>query len=191
MTTTGTTTGKVIAVGASGGQGLTDLFELLGSASRATPASILVVLHRPFDAESALRAVLQRQSNIPVSVVNGPQRLRPGHCYIGHPARHLVMTGPGELGLVEDGAGAHRNATVNLLFSSVARHAGRAATGIVLSGCLSDGSLGMLAIKAAGGTTMARGPCHTFLSDMARNAMRTAGPLDHVSTPQGLAAYLG
>jgi two-component system chemotaxis response regulator CheB len=79
---------------------------------------------------------------------------------------------------------------VDLLFGSVAEHGSEAATGIVLSGSLSDGSKGLAAIKAAGGITMARQPCETALSDMARNAIRIAGPLDQVRRPQRLAGYL-
>ena len=182
---------KIVAVGASGSQGLRDLYEFLEAVSEGTPATILVVLHRQFHEGSALREVLQKRSGIPVSIVNGSETIEPGHCYIGHPARHLIMTGTGQLGLVEDRAAAYRNATVDLLFGSVAEHASDAATGIVLSGSLSDGSKGLAAIKAAGGATMARQPCDTFQSDMARNAIRMAGPLDQVRTPQGLADYLG
>jgi two-component system chemotaxis response regulator CheB len=187
----GRTTGNIVAIGASGGQGLTDLVELLGAAPKDTQATILVVLHRDFDAQSDLQSILQRRSQIPISVVDGFQQLEQGHCYIGHPARHLIMTNDRRLGLVEDNTRRYRNATVDLLFGSVAQHAQRAAMGIVLSGCLADGSAGLVAIKAVGGTTMARQPCHTILSDMARNAIRRAGPLNHVSTPQELASYFG
>jgi chemotaxis response regulator CheB len=191
MLTISATKNKIVAVGASGSQGLSDLYQFLEAVPGRTPATILVVLHRPFQEDSALAALLQRRAGIPVSIVNGPARLQPGHCYVGHPARHLIMTGTGQLDLVEDSAAAYRNATVDLLFSSVAEHASKAATGIVLSGTLSDGSRGLADIKAAGGITMARKPCETFLSDMARNAIRIAGPLDQVRTPQELASYLG
>jgi two-component system chemotaxis response regulator CheB len=191
MQTVSATRNKIVAVGASGSQGLTDLYEFLEAVWEETPATILVVLHRQFHEDSALGALLQRGSSIPVSLVDGPETLQPGHCYIGHPARHLVMTGTGQLDLVEDSAAAYRNATVDLLFGSVAEHASETATGIVLSGSLSDGSRGLAAIKAAGGITMARKPCETFLSDMARNAIRIAGPLGQVRTPQELAGYLG
>ena len=190
MRTIRATTNKIVAVGASGSQGLSDLYQLLEAISQGTRASILIVLHRQYNEDSALGALLQRRSSIPVSIVDGPETLQPGHCYIGHPARHLIMTGTGQLGLLEDSAAAYRNATVDLLFGSVAEHASETATGIVLSGSLSDGSRGLAAIKAAGGITMARKPCETFLSDMPRNAIRIAGPLDQVRTPQELAGYL-
>jgi two-component system chemotaxis response regulator CheB len=176
----------VIAVGASGSHGLWDMMELLGVLPATLPAALLFTLHRPFDRPSHLADVLQRVSMLPVEVAAHGQALRPGVCYLGEPERHLALHSPGEVRLVHDRRHIHRNATIDLLFRSVARHAGHEAIGIILSGSLADGSLGLLAIKKAGGLSMARTPGSDCGGDMPRNAMVHAGPLHFVENAAGL-----
>ena len=55
----------------------------------------------------------------------------------------------------------HRPA-INALFRSVALEFGSSAIGVLLSGVLDDGVLGLEAIKARGGTTGSRPTTHCF-----------------------------
>jgi two-component system, chemotaxis family, protein-glutamate methylesterase/glutaminase len=54
-------------------------------------------------------------------------------------------------GLVPAHGNSHRNRTIDLLFESVARHAGTKAIGVVLFGLSDDGSRGLAAIHHHGG----------------------------------------
>jgi two-component system chemotaxis response regulator CheB len=178
----------VVALGASGSQGLQDLVEFLASPADLSGAVILTVLHRPVDLPSCLGSVLQRRSGVPVEIAGPGARFRPGVCYIGEPDNHLVVAPDGRAALIRDPRGRYRNRTVDALFESVAASMGGLAMGVVLSGALADGSKGLAAIRLAGGTVMARSPDGSAFTDMARNAIDRVGPLDLVGSVPALAA---
>lgn len=171
----------VVAIGASGSDGLQDLCDLLAALPAGLPAAVLVVLHRPSDRLSLLRQVLARLSSLPVSIPGEDEVLRPGVCYVGEPAAHLALAERGRIRLVEGGQDRYRNRTIDLLFSSVAAHAGRRAIGVVLRGSLSDGARGLAEIHRAGGVTMVLGARGLPDQGMPSNAMERA-PIDAIGT---------
>jgi two-component system chemotaxis response regulator CheB len=169
-----------VAVGASGGEGLHDLRDLLEALPPDFPAVVLVVLHRPSDRVSHLREVLQRRSRLPVVIPNEADEFRPGTCYIGEPASHLSLATRSRVHLFE--GGNYRNRTVDLLFASVAEHAGVRGIGVVLRGSLGDGSRGLAAIHLAGGLTMVVGADGEAAQGMPRNATDYDGPIDFIGS---------
>ena len=177
---------SVVAVGASGGQGLRDMMALVKALPPDLPAIVLLTLHRPADMPSHLAEILRRVSRLPVEIARDGEKLRPGACYVGEPARHLTLQAGDRARLVDDEE-IHRNTAIDLLFESVATYAGPRAIGVVLSGALSDGSVGLEAIGAAGGLCMARAPDPGVVDDMPFNAIALAGPLDCVESVGGLA----
>jgi chemotaxis response regulator CheB len=145
METTGTTRDHTwfVAIGASGGDGLADITDLLRTFDSNLNAVVMVVLHRLFDKLSNLQDVLNRATKMPVIIAKDDGSLKRGHCYIGTPAFHLTLLANTFSGLVDDPGQDHRNRTVDLLFKSVAAQAGSQTIGIVLSGSLDDGSRGL------------------------------------------------
>jgi two-component system chemotaxis response regulator CheB len=79
-----------------------------------------------------------------------------------------------------------RGQTVDVLFESLAKHAGTRATGIVLSGSLADGSHGLAAIHAAGGRTMVLDPGDKDRG-MQQNAIDYDGPISLIGTAKEIA----
>src|SRR3954454_541382 len=144
----------LVAIGASGGEGLEDIKLLLASLPADLRAVVLVVLHRPSDRLSRLQEVLSRVSQMPVVIAKDGEHFRAGCCYIGEPDDHLSLAEKSNVRLVEGTQDKHRNRTVDILFNSVAAHARGRVIGVVLSGSLDDGSRGLAAIEHAGGTTM-------------------------------------
>ena len=141
----------VLAVGASGGEGLAGLRALLTALPPGWPMPVLIELHRPSDRESALAQVLSRATSLPVRCAHGGEFLRPGVCYVGEPAGHLTL-GPGGCAQLVDGADhVHRGSTIDMLFSSVAQNAGSRGVGLILPGSLADGARGLAKIAASGG----------------------------------------
>jgi two-component system chemotaxis response regulator CheB len=80
--------------------------------------------------------------------------------------------------LLDDPTNGYRNRTIDALFRSVAAHAGSEMIGVVLSGSLDDGSRGLAAIKAAGGTSMVLTPNRRGRKGMPENAINYDGPLN-------------
>jgi chemotaxis response regulator CheB len=147
----------------------------------------MAVLHRPPDAESFLREVLSRRAGLPVCIARDGERLRAGTCYIGEPDAHLTLLPPDRCGLVRNSALQYRNRTIDLLFGSLAQHAGRRAVGIVLSGALDDGARGLAAIGAAGGMSMVATPDGRPFRGMPENAIAQVGAVDLIARPALLA----
>ena len=142
-----TNTPFFVAIGASGGEGLGDIRDLLQALPQPLDAVVMVVLHRPSDVISHLRAILARGCAMPVVVAEEAEALLPGTCYIGEPDGHLTLVARDLAHLLLGEGDRLRNRTVDTLFHSVACHAGPRVIGVVLSGALDDGSRGLAAIK--------------------------------------------
>ncbi len=178
-----------IAIGASGGEGLHDIENLLSHLPATLGAIVMVVLHRPSDRVSSLRNVLARHSNIPIVIAGEAERLEPGVCYIGEPDKHLTLVDTYLAHLVPGTAHLHRNRTIDVLFQSLALHAGPRAIGIILSGALDDGSRGMAAIHAAKGLTFVLDPGHKP-TGMQQNAIDFDGAISFIGTSEQIASLV-
>ncbi len=169
-----------VAIGASGSEGLRDIQALLAHLKAPVPAVILVVLHRPWDQPSNLRAILSRSCHLPVVIAAEGERFNAGTVYIGEPEAHLTLAARSFGELIEDPRRTHRNRNVDLLFDSVAAYAGGRMIGVVLSGALDDGSRGLAAIHKAGGKTMVLAPEPWATRGMPENAIAYDGPIDMI-----------
>jgi two-component system chemotaxis response regulator CheB len=181
------TTPWIVAIGASGAQGLDDIQELLAALPITLAAIVMVVLHRRWDHQSELQAVLARRCALPVLVAVAGERFRAGSVYIGQPSEHLTLAADTFGALVDDPDRDHGNRTVDLLFKSIAAHAGTHMIAVVLSGALDDGSRGLEAIHKAGGTTMVLTPGGGPLNSMPENAINYDGPISLIGNPRDLA----
>ena len=180
----------IVAIGASGGQGLDDLKVLLAELPPLFEAVVLVVLHRPLDRISHLQAVLARTARIPVVIALQGERFEAGTAYIGDPADHLTLAARTFGALVDDPTGQHRNRTIDLLFHSVARYRGERIIGVVLSGALDDGSRGLAAIHHAGGVTMVMTPSPWLWQGMPENAIAYDGRIDLIGDARQIAGAI-
>ncbi|CDX56168.1 Chemotaxis response regulator containing a CheY-like receiver domain and a methylesterase domain [Mesorhizobium plurifarium] len=176
-----------VALGASGIEGLHDLRHLVQSLPAGLNAVVLAVLHRPSNRVSYLRDILARCSELPVVIAKEGDTFRAGTCYIGEPAAHLSLAERSRIHLIEGAHNQFRNRTVDLLFTSVAAHAGSRAIGVVLRGALGDGSRGLADIHLAGGLTMVVGEQGQIPAGMPRNATNYDGPIDFVGTVDEIA----
>jgi chemotaxis response regulator CheB len=181
----------IIAIGASGCDGLAEIKALLAGLPDPLATIVLVVLHRPWDRLSHLRDILARASHLPVVIAEDGDRLQLGTCYIGEPAEHLTLAARSRVHLLDDPTHSYRNRTIDALFRSVAAHARSRMIGVVLSGSLDDGSRGLAAIKAAGGTTMVLTPNRSGDKGMPENAISYDGPIDTIGTPEQIAEEIG
>jgi two-component system chemotaxis response regulator CheB len=173
-----------VAVGGSAGS-INVVGRLLELLPKSLPATVLVAIHRPTSHISRLQEILARRSQIPIIVAERGQRLHRGFCYIGEPSRHLALGPDLRAATVEDGF--YRGHCVDILFNSVAQHAGAHAIGIVLSGMLKDGCVGLKAIKDAGGVALVQDPEEAEFNEMPRSAIRFNGPIDLIAPVERLA----
>jgi chemotaxis response regulator CheB len=181
----------IVAVGASGREGLDDLKDLLFGFPTSLPAVVMLVLHRPWERPSYLKSVLEQTSPLPLVIAADGERLELGTAYIGSPAEHLTLAANTFGKLLDDPDRLFRNRTVDLLFKSVAIHAGPKTIGVVLSGSLDDGSRGLAMINHAGGLTMVMTPeTHRRSPGMPENAIDYDGPVDVIGNASQIAAAI-
>lgn len=177
----------VVAIGASAG-GVEALSKLAAGLSPDVPYAYLMVLHVPAGAPSILARIIDRSGPLPAVAAEDGAALEPGHIYVGVPDRHLLVADSHVLlsqGPTENG---HRPA-INALFRSVAVTFGPRAIGVLLSGVLDDGVLGMGAIRSRGGVTIGQSPEDAMFPAMPTNAAE-AGVLDRQAAAADIGAVL-
>lgn len=177
----------VVAIGASAG-GVEALTQLAAGLSADLPYAFLATLHLPPAAPSVLARIVDRRGPLPAVAAEHGTEIQPAHIYVAIPDHHLLVDnnrlvlsrGPTENG--------HRPA-INALFRSVAVAYGPYAIGILLSGVLDDGVLGLGAIRARGGVTIGQTPEDAAFPAMPTNAA-AAGVLDRQVSAAGVGTLL-
>ena len=128
--------------------------------------------------------VREARDNDPV--VPGTALIAPGHLHMllhKSGARYLVRLKDGARYLVrlKDGAPVHhQRPSVDVLFHSVARNAGRNAVGVILTGMGVDGAKGMLAMHQSGAYTLAEHEKSCVVYGMPQEAIKT-GAVDNIT----------
>jgi two-component system chemotaxis response regulator CheB len=119
------------------------------------PAAVLVVQHLSPSARSVLPQLLDRVGPLPAATPVDGEPLEAGRIYVAGPDHHLLLR-PGHM-LMRRGPYENRTRpAVNALFRSAAIAYGARVIGVVLTGLLDDGTDGLIAIKAVGGTSSCR-----------------------------------
>jgi two-component system CheB/CheR fusion protein len=176
----------VVGVGASAG-GLEAFTDLLSNLPGDTGMAFVLIQHLDPKHDSHLTELLSKVSRMPVSEVNGETRVESNHVYVISPRRNLTIV-DGVLHAPARPEGG-RNMPVDAFLRSLAADKGSPALGVVLSGTASDGTLGLQAIKAAGGATFAQEMGTAKFGSMPGSAM-AAGVVDFVLPPAGIALHL-
>lgn len=169
-------TEKLIMVGASTG-GTEAIRELLQPLPPDSPA-ILITQHMP---AGFTRSFAQRLNNlcaITVSEADDGERVLPGHAYIAPGDQHMRLARSGANYIIEldqsEPVNRHRP-SVDVLFHSAAKAAGKNAVGVILTGMGRDGAAGMLAMHQAGAHTLAQDEASCVVFGMPREAIALGG----------------
>jgi two-component system chemotaxis response regulator CheB len=175
-------------VGASAG-GVQALRAFAAGLPRDLAAAVLVVLHIPSRAPSALAAILNRVGPLPAYPAVDGDPLRNGTILVAEADLHLLVS-VGRVRLSHAAPEHRHRPAVDPLFASAAREFGRRAIGVVLSGNQDDGSAGLRVLVDHGGTALVQDPDEAAHADMPRNAMRVV-PEARVLTAAELGAAIG
>jgi two-component system chemotaxis response regulator CheB len=181
------TTGRdIVAIGASAG-GIRVLLQIASALPPDFGAAILVVVHignRP----SLLPRLLERAGPLPAAHARDGEPIMPGRIYVAPPDVHMVVE-DGHLRLSRGPRENRFRPAIDPMFRSVGVAYGARAIAIVLSGALSDGTVGLATVKAHGGLTVVQDPAEALVSGMPDSAV-AAGNIDLVLTSEEMVAML-
>ncbi len=167
------TTETVIAVGASTGG--TEALKVFLEGFPSDCPGIVIVQHMPalFTQQFAKR--LNEICKITVKEAENGDKVLRGHALIAPGGKHLVLKRSGAVYHVEviDGPLVNRHRpSVDVLFRSVARYAGKNVVGVILTGMGDDGAKGMLEMKEAGAYTIAQDEKSCVVFGMPKEAIK-------------------
>jgi two-component system chemotaxis response regulator CheB len=177
----------IVVIGTSAG-GIEALRELVGGLPADFPAAVFVVLHTSPDSPGILASILERAGELSAVCVSKAEAIKPGCIYVARPDHHLVIA----RGLARATRGPKENRfrpAVDPLFRSAAQAYGARVIGIILTGGLDDGTVGLAAVKKLGGTAIVQDPQDALAPSMPLSALAHV-EVDHCVPLAQMAALL-
>jgi two-component system, chemotaxis family, protein-glutamate methylesterase/glutaminase len=168
---------NIIVIGASAG-GVEALREIVRNFPPSFQAAIFIVLHIPSDARSILPELLDQAGPTTAAAARNGERILPSKIYVAPPDYHLLVH-PGIVTVYRGPRENRHRPAVDPLFRSAAKSYGKRVVGVVLTGQLDDGAVGIQIIKAHDGVVVVQDPADAQYSGMPMSALRTV-KADHV-----------
>ena len=167
------TTERIVAIGTSTG-GTQALEALLTALPRVCPG-IVIVQHMPEKFTASFAERLDGLCQIEVREAKNNDRILPGLALIAPGGKHMLVTRSGAYYFVQVVDGPHVNRhrpSVDVLFRSVAKFAGKNATGIIMTGMGDDGARGLKEMLVAGCSTVAQDESSCVVFGMPKEAIK-------------------
>jgi len=180
------TTEKIIVVGASTGG--TEALRVFLEAFPADCPGIVIVQHMPEHFTASFAARLNELCHINVKEASDNDTIVRGRALIAPGNRHMLLKRSGARYYVEikDGPLVSRHRpSVDVLFRSAARYAGKNCVGVIMTGMGDDGARGMLEMKNAGAYNIAQDEATSVVYGMPKEALRHGG-VDKVAPLQSI-----
>ncbi|RXU04796.1 chemotaxis response regulator protein-glutamate methylesterase, partial [Pseudomonas syringae] len=167
------TTERIVAIGTSTG-GTQALEAVLTALPRVCPGMV-IVQHMPEKFTASFAERLNSLSQIEVREARNNDRILPGLALIAPGGKHMMVTRSGAYYHVQviDGPLVNRHRpSVDVLFRSVAKFAGKNATGIIMTGMGDDGARGLKEMLDAGSATVAQDEASCVVFGMPKEAIK-------------------
>jgi two-component system, chemotaxis family, protein-glutamate methylesterase/glutaminase len=184
------TTEKVVVIGASTGgtEALRSLLEVLPPDA----PGIVIVQHMPEVFTRAFANRLDTLCQISVKEAEVNDTVLRGRALIAPGNHHVLLKRSGARYYVDikDGPLVSRHRpSVDVLFRSAARYAGKNAVAVIMTGMGDDGASGMLEMKEAGATTIAQDEATSVVFGMPNEAIKR-GAVDWILPLDGIAGSI-
>jgi two-component system chemotaxis response regulator CheB len=186
------TTEKVIIVGASTGG--TEAIRVFLEQLPADTPGIVIVQHMPENFTTSFARRLDQLCRLSVKEAEDNDTVMRGRALIAPGNLHTLLKRSGSRYFVEVRQGplvSRHRPSVDVLFRSAAKYAGRNAVGVIMTGMGDDGAKGLLEMKEAGAYTIAQNEDTCVVFGMPLEAIKL-GAADKVLPLEGIAgAVLG
>ncbi|HYV11643.1 MAG TPA: chemotaxis protein CheB [Pyrinomonadaceae bacterium] len=163
-------TRDIIVIGASAG-GVQALSALVADLPPNLPAAVFIVLHISANVPSLLPDILGRECKLVVTHAIDGESIMHQRVYVAPPDQHLIIE-DGRVRLVHGPKENLHRPSIDALFRSAARWGGPRVIGVVLTGALDDGKVGMRAVQQRGGITIVQDPLEAPFPSMPMSVMR-------------------
>jgi len=164
---------RIVVMGGSAGA-IHVLKIVLAALPENFPAAILIVTHIGAN-RSILPDILQRVSALPVRHATDGEPIIAGRVLLAPSDEHLTVVSAGGQMYVRLAHGPRENhcrPAIDPLFRSAAAVCGAGTIGVVLTGYLDDGTVGLQAVKARGGMAIVQDPLEAEAPDMPASALK-------------------
>jgi two-component system CheB/CheR fusion protein len=168
----------VVGIGASAG-GLEPLESFFASIPEEKPAMAFVVIqHLSPKHKRIIGEILKKDTDMPIKEIRDGLKVEPNTVYFNPPDKEVGIH-QRAFHLTDPAEARHARMPIDYFFRSLAQELEEKAVCIVLSGTGSDGTLGLEAVKGAGGMTMAQAEEQAKYPFMPRSAIDT-GLVDYI-----------
>jgi two-component system chemotaxis response regulator CheB len=170
------TTEKVIVIGASTGG--TEALKIVLETLPADCPGIVIVQHMPELFTRAFAGRLDSLCAISVKEAESNDTVLRGRALLAPGNHHILLKRSGARYFVEIKEGplvCRHRPSVDVLFRSAARYAGKNSVGVILTGMGDDGANGMLEMKQAGAYTIAQDEATSVVFGMPNEAIKRGG----------------
>ncbi len=178
---------RIVGIGASAG-GLEALEQFFRSMSETEELAFVVVQHLSPDYKSVMVELLSKYTEMKVERVSDGMEIEPRHVYL-IPPRKLLTVKDGRLYLAEQDPEQGLHLPIDIFFRSLSEEQAERAIAVIVSGTGSDGTLGIRAIKGAGGLVFVQDNLTAKFDGMPRSASAT-GLVDYILSPEKIAEEL-
>jgi two-component system chemotaxis response regulator CheB len=182
---------RAVAIGVSTG-GPAALIEILRGLPQGFQLPIFLIIHVGKLFTPAFAEWLDRQSSVRVGYAVDGEPIPPygdGRVLMAPPDKHMVLC-QGKLRLTQEAERHSCRPSIDVLFESFAQELGAAGAGCLLTGMGKDGAAGLLAIRRAGGKTIAQDEATSAVFGMPREAI-LLGAAEQVLALDQIAPRLG
>ncbi|KAF0195690.1 MAG: two-component system chemotaxis family CheB/CheR fusion protein [Bacteroidetes bacterium] len=169
-----------VGIGASAG-GLEALEVFFRNMPINSGMAFIVVQHLSPDYKSLMGELLSRYTTMEIFRAEDGIMVEPDSVYLIPPKKNMTMF-HGKLFLTEQDTNRGLNLPIDIFLRSLAQDKGTDSIGIILSGTGSDGTLGIRAIKEAGGMVMVQDDQSAKFDGMPRSSIAT-GLVDYILPP--------
>lgn len=184
------TTERIVAIGTSTGG--TQALETVLTALPRTAPGIVIVQHMPEKFTASFAQRLDSLCEMRVKEAEHNDRVLPGVALIAPGGRHMLLKRNGAQYHVEvvDGPLVNRHKpSVDVLFRSVAKFAGKNSLGIIMTGMGDDGARGLREMKESGSPTVAQDEKTCVVFGMPKEAI-ALGAADRILPLQSIPAEI-
>ena len=181
----GQTSEQIVAIGTSTGG--TQALEVVLTALPRICAGIVIVQHMPEMFTEAFAQRLNSLCQIEVLEAKNNDRVIPGRALIAPGGRHMMLKRSGaqyHVEVVEGPLVNRHRPSVDVLFRSVAKFAGKNALGIIMTGMGDDGARGLKEMRDAGAYTYGENEDTCVVYGMPKEAMKMGGVCEEIPLQQ-------